>query len=38
MYTYEVAPVATSIETEMIRLMNRYSGYVDGDGNFCKRR
>ena len=34
MYTYEVAPVATSIETEMIRLMNRYSGYVDGDGIF----
>ncbi|PKP14309.1 MAG: glutamate decarboxylase [Bacteroidetes bacterium HGW-Bacteroidetes-3] len=34
MYTYEVAPVATSIETEMIRLMNRYSGYEDGDGIF----
>ena len=34
MYTYEVAPVATSIETEMIRLMNQYSGYTNGDGIF----
>ena len=34
MYTYEVAPVATTIETEMIRLMNRYTGYLDGDGIF----
>ncbi|MBL4939071.1 MAG: hypothetical protein JKY16_02090 [Lutibacter sp.] len=34
MYTYEVAPVATTIETEMIRLMNRYSGYSKGDGIF----
>jgi len=34
MYTYEVAPVATSIETEMIRLMNSYAGYTDGDGIF----
>jgi len=34
MYTYEVAPVATIIETEMINLMNQYSGYVEGDGVF----
>ena len=34
MYTYEVAPVATTIETEMIRLMNSYAGYTDGDGIF----
>lgn len=34
MYTYEVAPVATTIETEMIRLMNRYTGYTNGDGIF----
>jgi len=34
MYTYEVAPVATMIETEMIRLMNSYTGYTNGDGIF----
>ena len=34
MYTYEVAPAATVIETEMIRLMNTYSGYEHGDGIF----
>jgi len=34
MYTYEVAPVATMIEQEMIRLMNSYVGYEDGDGTF----
>ena len=34
MYTYEVAPVATIIETEMIKLMNSYVGYKDGDGIF----
>ena len=34
MYTYEVAPVATMIENEMIRLMNTYTGYVNGDGIF----
>ena len=34
MYTYEVAPVATLIETEMIQLMNSYAGYTDGDGIF----
>lgn len=34
MYTYEVAPVATLIEKEMIKLMNSYVGYDDGDGIF----
>lgn len=34
MYTYEVAPVATLIETEMIKLMNSYAGYDKGDGIF----
>ena len=34
MYTFEVAPVATTIETEMIRLMNSYAGYDNGDGIF----
>lgn len=34
MYTYEVAPVATMIETEMIKLMNSYAGYHNGDGVF----
>lgn len=34
MYTYEVAPVATLIETEMIQLMNNYVGYTNGDGIF----
>ncbi len=34
MYTYEVAPVATMIETEMIKLMNHYAGYKKGDGIF----
>ncbi len=33
-YTYEVAPVATMIEKEMISLMNAYAGYNDGDGTF----
>lgn len=34
MYTYEVAPVATRIETTMIQLMNQYAGYTQGDGIF----
>jgi glutamate/tyrosine decarboxylase-like PLP-dependent enzyme len=34
MYTYEVAPVATVIETEMITLMNDFAGYKNGDGIF----
>lgn len=34
MYTYEVAPVATIIEKEMIQLMNQYTGFLNGDGIF----
>jgi glutamate/tyrosine decarboxylase-like PLP-dependent enzyme len=34
MYTYEVAPVATRIESEMIQLMNSYARYKNGDGIF----
>jgi glutamate/tyrosine decarboxylase-like PLP-dependent enzyme len=34
MSTYEVAPVATLIEKEMISLMNSYAGYSDGEGIF----
>lgn len=34
MATYEIAPVATVIEKEMISLMSSYTGYKDGDGLF----
>lgn len=34
MYTYEVAPVASVIEKEMIDLMKSYAGYDSGDGIF----
>ncbi len=34
MYTYEVAPVATMIEKEMVELMNSYTGFSSGDGIF----
>ncbi len=34
MYTYEVAPVATLIEQEMVQKMCRFSGYDNGDGIF----
>lgn len=34
MYTYEVAPVATTVEKEMIGLMNQYCGFTEGDGIF----
>lgn len=34
MYTYEVAPVATTIEKEMVNLMNTFAGYTNGDGIF----
>jgi len=34
MTTYEVAPVATMIENEMIKLINSYFGFNDGDGVF----
>ncbi len=33
-YTYEVAPVAIEIERELIRIMNSYTGYENGDGIF----
>lgn len=34
MYTYEVAPMATMIEKEMVQLMNQYAGFMNGDGLF----
>ncbi|MCC6754076.1 MAG: hypothetical protein IT266_08860 [Saprospiraceae bacterium] len=34
MYTFEVAPLATLIEQEMVRLMCRYVGFSQGDGIF----
>jgi glutamate/tyrosine decarboxylase-like PLP-dependent enzyme len=34
MYTYEVAPMATLIEKEIIATMNGYVGYENGDGIF----
>ncbi len=34
MYTYEVAPLATLIEIEMIKFLNSYTGYKNGDGTF----
>jgi glutamate/tyrosine decarboxylase-like PLP-dependent enzyme len=34
MYTYEVAPVATLIEAEMIKKMCKITGYQNGDGIF----
>jgi glutamate/tyrosine decarboxylase-like PLP-dependent enzyme len=34
MYTYEVAPVATLVEQELIRKMCRIVGYNDGEGVF----
>ena len=34
MYTYEVAPMATHIENELIQLMISYAGYTNGDGIF----
>ena len=34
MATFEAAPVATEIERELIRLMNTYTGYENGDGIF----
>lgn len=34
MYTYEVAPVATLIEKEMIDFLNSYTNYKNGDGIF----
>ncbi|MBI3142537.1 MAG: aminotransferase class V-fold PLP-dependent enzyme [Bacteroidetes bacterium] len=34
MYTYEVSPIATLIEREVIDKMNSYLGFVGGDGIF----
>jgi glutamate/tyrosine decarboxylase-like PLP-dependent enzyme len=34
MYTYEVAPVATLIEIELISKMNCYLGFKNGEGTF----
>jgi len=34
MYTYEVSPVATLMELEIIRKMNTYTGFTEGDGAF----
>lgn len=34
MYTYEVAPMATLIEREVIHKMNSYTGFNNGDGIF----
>ncbi|MBI9035397.1 MAG: hypothetical protein JEZ03_13100, partial [Bacteroidales bacterium] len=34
MYTFEVAPVATMIEMELINKMNTYTGFDKGDGVF----
>src|SRR5690554_2082983 len=34
MYTYEVAPVATLMESEVIRKMNSFTGFSNGDGIF----
>ncbi|MBI1183740.1 glutamate decarboxylase [bacterium] len=34
MYTYEVSPMATLIEKEVVAKMNSYSGFANGDGIF----
>tara|TARA_Y100000994_G_scaffold90845_1_gene75094 strand:- start:1371 stop:2822 length:1452 start_codon:yes stop_codon:yes gene_type:complete len=34
MYTFEIAPVATLIEQEMIQLMSKFAGYDNGEGTF----
>lgn len=34
MYTYEVSPLGTLMEMELIRKMNTYTGFDDGDGTF----
>ena len=34
MYTYEVAPVATILELELVKKMNEFTGFKDGDGIF----
>lgn len=34
MYTYEVSPMATLMELEIVRKMNTFTGYTNGDGIF----
>ena len=34
MYTFEIAPVATLIEQEMINVMAKFAGYDNGEGTF----
>tara|TARA_B000000565_G_scaffold6650_2_gene5324 strand:+ start:2193 stop:3644 length:1452 start_codon:yes stop_codon:yes gene_type:complete len=34
MYTFEIAPVATLIEQEMVNLMAKFAGYQNGEGTF----
>lgn len=34
MYTYEVAPMATLMEMELVKKMNSFTGFSDGDGIF----
>ena len=34
MYTFEIAPVATLIEQEMVKVMAQFAGFVDGEGTF----
>ena len=34
MYTYEVAPVATILETELVKKMGHFVGYSDPEGQF----
>jgi sulfinoalanine decarboxylase len=34
MYTYEVSPMATLMELEIVRKMNTFTGYAHGDGIF----
>ncbi|NNG00748.1 MAG: glutamate decarboxylase [Desulfobacteraceae bacterium] len=33
-YTYEVAPVAVMMELELVKKMNEFTGFTDGDGTF----
>ncbi|MCB0736222.1 MAG: glutamate decarboxylase [Bacteroidetes bacterium] len=34
MYTYEVSPLATMMEMELVKKMNTFSGFKNGDGTF----
>ena len=37
MYTFEIAPVATMIEQEMVNLMAKFAGYQNGGKTFTSR-